>query len=396
MILDVPISLHIKAPKPTASGEVKATGGAQADVLGENGRHTSITLATNPPRQRIPTRNVPTIMAHTNVQDIIVPELFLPYTIVRTMELSAFHQSGIVTADPQFTAFANDGGVTAHLPYFEDISGDEELIGRTGNATIDNITTAQDICVKILRQKAFGTRDIAGLLAGSDPMNAIANLVAAYWNRMDQARLLHLLKGVFSIASMADLIHDIALAGAGTPALTNLFTGKTFIDAKQKLGDAKEKLGAIAIHSAVEAWLSKQDLIDEIPDSKGEGRIKTFQGMRVIVDDGMPHETVSGNEKYTSYVFAQGAVAFAEATVDQAILGGIGSWRLEYSREALAGESAMIMRRRMIHHIRGIKWLGGSMAADTPTNAELESASNWLRVYEVKQMRVIKFVHNIG
>lgn len=334
-------------------------------------------------------------MAVTNVGDIIIPEVFLPYAIQRTMELNAFVQSGVVTQDARFTALANDGGVTAHMPYFEDLQGDEEIIGRTGDVSVDAIGTDQDICVKMLRQKAYGARDIAALLAGADPMMAIGDLFAGWWVRQDQKRLLYSLKGVFASSSMSDLVKDISLQ-TGSVSEANYFTGRSFIDAKQLLGDAKEKLSAIAIHSEVEAWLSKLDLIDIIPDSEGKGQIKTFQGLRVVVDDGMPYETVAGQRAYTSYMFAQGAVAMADGNVDKRPLGAMGTWRLEYDRQARAGESSMIMRRTIIQHVRGVKWNGASMAADTPTNTEIQNGANWTRVYEKKAMRVVKFVHNIG
>lgn len=38
----------------------------------------------------------------TTLQDIIVPELFNPYVINRSMELSALYQSGIVSNNAEF------------------------------------------------------------------------------------------------------------------------------------------------------------------------------------------------------------------------------------------------------------------------------------------------------
>ena len=47
-------------------------------------------------------------MAGTTLSDIIVPELFNPYVINRTMELSAFFQSGIIQRDPYFDNLASE------------------------------------------------------------------------------------------------------------------------------------------------------------------------------------------------------------------------------------------------------------------------------------------------
>jgi hypothetical protein len=34
------------------------------------------------------------------------------------------------------------------------------------------------------------------------------------------------------------------------------------------------------------------------------------------------------------------------------------------------------------------------VAGDTPTNAELETSSNWLRVWENKNVRLVAITHN--
>ena len=47
-------------------------------------------------------------MAITKIADVIVPELFNRYVINRTMELSAFFQSGIVVNSPDFDALASE------------------------------------------------------------------------------------------------------------------------------------------------------------------------------------------------------------------------------------------------------------------------------------------------
>ncbi|MFQ8839831.1 MAG: hypothetical protein ACLR8P_01585 [Clostridium fessum] len=46
-------------------------------------------------------------MAGTTLQDVIVPELFNPYVINRTMELSALYQSGIIANNTEFDALAS-------------------------------------------------------------------------------------------------------------------------------------------------------------------------------------------------------------------------------------------------------------------------------------------------
>lgn len=335
-------------------------------------------------------------MAETLVSDVIVPEIFLPYVIERTATLSEFFTSGIIEMNSEFAALAGGGGQTVQMPFWQDLSGNSQVLSDSGSLTTKKIGATKDVAIINNRGDAWSTNDLAGLLAGDDPMMRIGDLVAAYWARDHQTTALNFLAGVFATAGMAGLLSAIHnTAGALTAA--NYLTGSTFIDAKQKLGDAKDKLAAIVMHSAVEASLLKQDLIDFLPDSEGKPTLKTFQGMQVIVDDGMPTATVNGNTVYTTYLFGRGAIAMGVATnVNEPVQGGFGSWELEFSRVALAGQNVMINRRRFILHLRGVKWLGAAMAGLSPTDAEFADATNWLRVYELKNVRVVKITHNVA
>ena len=63
-------------------------------------------------------------------------------------------------------------------------------------------------------------------------------------------------------------------------------------------------------------------------------------------------------------------------------------------REALASDTLLINRRRYILHPRGVKFTSASVAGDSPTNAELETAANWVRVFETKNVRIVAIEHN--
>ena len=80
------------------------------------------------------------------------------------------------------------------------------------------------------------------------------------------------------------------------------WSGSAFIDAQQLLGDNKAELTAVVMHSAVEAALRKQDLIDVIQPS-GANPFSTYMGKRVIIDDGCP-VTGSGSSQVFSTFFS--------------------------------------------------------------------------------------------
>ncbi len=150
------------------------------------------------------------------------------------------------------------------------------------------------------------------------------------------------------------------------------------------------------MHSATEAALRKLDLIDFVPDSEGKAQIRTFQGRRVVVDDNLPTRAgTTDGVVYTTFLFGPGAFAKGAAPLDSAPLqGGFGTEGVELARVPLDSDSVLINRRRYILHPRGVKFTSTSVAGDTPTNAELETGTNWVRVFENKNVRIVAIEHN--
>ena len=335
-------------------------------------------------------------MATTEISDIIIPDEFLGYVIERTAQKSELVTAGIIDMDPEFSGLVSRGGELIQMPFWKDLTGSSQVPGGDGSElSTKKIGTGKDQARRIIREDAWAVNDLSGILAGSDPLDAIVELVGDYWARDQQRNLLASLKGVFAASSMSSSILDIHQAsGAVTTAHT--LNGITMLDATQLMGDQKSKLTAIAIHSAVETYLKKLDLIDYMKDSEGGADIAVYQGRRVIVDDTMPTETVDGRTVYNSYLFGQGAFALGNDTSPRPIQGGWGDWYTELARKPLADTTFLINRKQCILHPRGVKWTESSVAGVAPTDAELETAANWERVYEQKNVRLVKVRHNIA
>jgi hypothetical protein len=335
-------------------------------------------------------------MPKTAVADIIIPTEFEKYAIERTAELSAFGQSGIVEMAADFDELAAGGGREVKMPFWKDLSGARQLLSDAASLTVNKITSDQDIARIQNDAQVWSVNHLASVISGDDPMQAIVDLVGDYWARTDEGIIVSCLKGMFAAASMAgNLLSIKSETIAGQNATTRL-NGATFVDATQKLGDRADRLAAIAMHSATEAALRKLDLIDFIPDSEGKTQIRTFQGRRVIVDDNLPSRAgTTDGLVYTSYLFGSGAFAKGSAKLDSKPLqGGFGTEGVELARVPLDSDSVLINRRRYILHPRGVKFNSTTVAGDSPTNAELELAANWTRVYENKNVRIVAIEHN--
>lgn len=333
-------------------------------------------------------------MAITKIADVIVPELFNPYVINRTMELSALFQCGIVVNNAEFDRLASEAARTHNMPFFEDLSGDSEPTLEDVKMTPAKIGSNKDVSTTILRQKMWGSSNLAASLAGSDPMRAIGDLVAAYWARDMQKELIAVLAGIFgtyapesgdAVTPMEDHILDLTKASS---AAAKVISAPAFIDACQLLGDAQSQLSGVMMHSATKSYLKKKNLIATERDSVGV-EFDTYQNRKVTVDDGCP---VDENGTYTTYLFGNGAIALGNGSP-------VGHVATETDRDKQTGGGVdyLINRKGFILHPRGIAYTGAVREhVETPTREELRNAQNWKPVYEPKQLRIVAIRHKVA
>ena len=334
-------------------------------------------------------------MAGTTLQDVIVPELFNPYVINRTMELSALVQSGIITNNSEFDALASQAAPTVNMPFFEDLTGESEQIIEGTDLDENKITSNKDVAAIIRRAKMWSATDLSAALAGSDPMAAIATRVAQFWSRDLQKELVALLDGIFGTipageegtppaeTRLASNLLDIS----GKSGNAANWSGSAFIDAEQLLGDAKAQLTGICMHSATQAYLKKQNLIETVQPSN-DVAFGTYQGKRVIVDDGCPVK----NGVYTTYLFGSGAIALGNGNPV-----GFVPTETDRAKRKGSGVDYLINRKTTILHPRGIAWQNAVVAkTEGPSRKEVADPKNWKPVYESKQIRIVAFKHKLG
>lgn len=334
-------------------------------------------------------------MPGTTLQDVIVPELFNPYVINRTMELSALVQCGIISNNTEFDSLASQAAPTVNMPFFEDLTGESEQVIEGADLADNKITSQKDVAAILRRAKMWSATDLSAALAGSDPMAAIGSLVAGFWARDLQKELVAVLKGIFGTipagsegtppaeTRLASNLLDIS----GKSGAAANWSGSAFIDAEQMLGDAKAQLTGICMHSATEAYLKKQNLIETVQPSNDVAS-GTYQGKRVIIDDGCPVE----KGVYTTYLFGNGAIALGNGSPVRDI-----PTETDRAKRKGSGVDYLINRKTMILHPRGIAWQNAEVAkTEGPSRLEVANPKNWKPVYEHKQIRIVAFKHKLG
>lgn len=155
------------------------------------------------------------------------------------------------------------------------------------------------------RAKAWGEYDFASEVTGTNFM-AEAQEVKDYWDEQRQGIVLAILKGIFGMTGGADgnfvskHTYDIS-EQEGTAA--NLGADAMNRAAQRALGDKKQNLDIVFMHSVVSTNLEGLNLIDflKYTDANGIERdltIGTFNGRLVIVDDEV--QELNGYDEATS------------------------------------------------------------------------------------------------
>lgn len=328
-------------------------------------------------------------MALTQLTDVIVPEVYQSYTAVNSPEKSAFFESGVVIRNSMLDQKANSGGDTVNVPFWNDL--DSTVAPNLSNdstsaATPQKITAGNQIARLAYLNQGFSSADLAGEIAGSDPMQQVRNRFGTYWMRQWQRRLIASCNGILAdnvASNSSDMLIKVAAEATGSVTASTLFNRDAFTEAAYTMGDMATNLQAIAVHSRVMAQMVKNDDIVYVPDSQGMLTIPTYMGLRVIVDDGMTVRagTTSGFV-YTSILFGAGAFGYGE---------GAAKMPVELDREAAKGNGGGIEtlweRKTWLLHPSGFQ-ATGTPAANSFSLAELATAGAWARVVARKNVSI--------
>lgn len=323
---------------------------------------------------------------------VTIPEHFSKYVIDRTTELNTFINSGIASPDARVGELINaqpEGGRFIYLPSFNPLAGEDEVFGED-DVTIGGIDTKEAKATLLMRQKAWGSTDLAHVLSGADPMGAIAQLLADWRNSKEQAIYLSILKGLFDTTkgALKDHVNDIS---GGTGEAACISNGAT-LDTKQLLGDHYASLGMVFMHSAVYTYLQKNGMITRTPifdPSKSPIEMEEYLGYRIKVDDGMP--VTDG--VYDTYFLGKNSFIRQDGTPK-------GFIATETDRDKLGAKNILIHRWCQIITPRGLSWKSDGTYTDEtkkyPANVDLAKPENWELATDHKKVALACLRHKIS
>lgn len=275
------------------------------------------------------------------------------------------------------------GGNYATVPIFGRIGGAAQNYNGSTDITANKMKTYTQGRVVVGRANAWVETDFSyDITGGTDFMAQIASQVAEYWDDVDQATLLSVLKGIFSMTGTKNLefVNGHTLDVSANADATGNFGAITLNNAIQKaLGDNKAKFTLAIMHSVIATNLENLNLLEymKYTDSDGIERalpLATLNGKLVLVDDAMPVENVPAAgevaeyNKYTTYVLGDGAIEYTDC-------GAKVPYETDRDPAKNGGQDTLYGRQRKIFSPYGISYTDPAILS--PTNANLETGSKW-------------------
>lgn len=301
------------------------------------------------------------------------------------------------------------------------------------NITSQNTQTFSHSRVVVGRAQAWTEKDFSyDITGGVDFMENVAQQVAEYWDEVDQATIVSIMTGIFSMTDtegarfVATHTHDIT-AVQNSAGDTGFMDGTTVNTAIQKAcGDHKSKFSLAIMHSAVATHLENMKILTYLlyNDANGMQRetgMATLNGKLVIIDDSMPvmedqstatfsktsdtavtagktyytrtgtsgnyvytevmnpvdasigsyyEKTGAGDPIYVTYLFGDGAIEYTNC-------GAKVPAEMSRDPKTNGGQDTLYNRQRKCWSPYGISFIQTHMATLSPTDAELSDGANW-------------------
>lgn len=328
-------------------------------------------------------------MAKVKIEDVVVvADTMTDYMVQRSTENTALYRSGIVSNDAELDSVAEGTALTVRMPFWNDLGGESEGLSDTTALTPDKIGADEDVAVKHYRGKAWAANELVKYFAGDDPIRAIYDRIADFWARdMQNVILMPTLAGLFGTAGALTATHQLDVGiDTGTVGDANRIGSDAIIDGAGLLGDRWDQIVAMATNSRGFRSLQKQALIEFVSLGDQNLQVPFFLGREVVVDDKIAAIGTGQYARDPVYLFGRGAFGLGNANIPA-------EEAFETDRDSLAGDDILISRRHFILHPRGVKWVG-TYTGQTPAKTDLSTPANWERVYDAKNIRIVRLLVN--
>ena len=290
-------------------------------------------------------------------------------------ETNAFVQSGILGVDARLS---NVTGARVELPFFAPLNYQEERVASSndwgiqgkGYYTTQKTSAGSQFATITYRGAAFAADDLHSYQTGEDALANIRSQLAADMNRKLQEKLQAQLTGLFGGA----------LSEANVYTYAGNMDAQAVTGARYCLGHKSQTVTTMVVHPCVAHDLEILGMQTFKSDSGAAGgvsyasngigvtdtAIRTFAGLRVIIDDTLP---IDDDGNFISYLFAPGVVR----------TGAQFGLQIEQERNILSLQDVLAITYSNCLHVVGTSWYAST---DNPDNTQLIEPANWTRVFQ--------------
>ncbi len=326
-------------------------------------------------------------MPQTTIANLFIPQIWGRAVQEQMATFPSLASSGVMAPNPLLDEYASGGGLTANVPMFKDITDQDEANQVEGaGPTLDNITTANQVCTILNRVKAWGATSFASQLSGEDPVPKIVAQIAQNRLKRRSKIILACLRGAFNglaaagaAAPLSAVRSDIFIETGLSATSANLISANAFINATSLMGELSDglQMGAIVCHSSIKAALQKADAASfkNGVESGLPYRITTYRDIPIFTSDSLVRAGTTNGFVYETYILTNGIIGFGAKPQSQ-VVGDMSSFLLEEDKHT--NTVALYDRLRQIVHLWGMRWTGTPADVNGgATNAELATATNW-------------------
>lgn len=337
----------------------------------------------------------------TLVSSLWTPDVWIQGLNEKMRAFPSLISSPLVRQSPEFDALASGAGITVNMPYFRDIT-DQNDAPQVENAepTMQNIGSGKQIAAICNRETGNSATALAAAVSGTDPVANMTMQLAKRRQKQRNATLIAQLGGIFGFSSgpagagaLSSMRNDIFSETGVNPGAPQLISGFNFIDTIALLGELADTTlgGGIFLHPTIRGSLIKQDqiafqhyslqagtLLTGPAPAESAGAAEYYKGYRVFVSNRLVRAGGVNGYVFATYIAAPGTFAWGEKSQ----VGGTGAdgaidvASLNFVKWVPTNVANIYDRSRFILHPNGLKWVGvpgGQSATDT----EFLTAANW-------------------
>lgn len=324
----------------------------------------------------------------TQTADVYVPTLWMQALAERQARYPSLINSGAVMRSTKLTEIASGPGKSVDLPFWKDITDQDEAIQVENTAPTDQKITSGLMVGTILNRVWSGAASaLSAQVSGTDPAGEMVSQLVPGRDKRRQKSMLATLRGAFNslgangaaaalLANRLDYFDE-----TGTDATSDqILNADMIILAKPLLGELSDQLqsGCIWLHPDVLASLEIADK-ESFKSGVQSGlpfTIRTYRGIPLFTSSSLVRAGTTNGKVYETYILGAGVIGMGEKP--QATGQDVAS--LQFFVDPTKNNTQIFDRTRYMFHLNGMKWVG-TPAGQSATDTELAVGTNWECVY---------------